>query len=766
MTKLMLMLCCLAVSLGVSAERLVLDICEKASDWRFHNGAEFPGAEGRIVSDPATGKLILYYDFSRGGKYVSAAPAAGLPSGVDSVTVELNAETAVNVSCRMVDADGRNFQSAARSLTPGRRELSWAVNGPWSSAWGGGTQAKPVAPKGFSLIFGTGAASGGKVGILSCRVDCSGKQNAAVVGEPSAFSGCGWQFSANWLPGVRGPVLQLNAENVTGSDLDVSFDFPADARPLVTRYTLSADRRRQSLMYVPPFSDGGNPHNIYQIAATFRDKQGNSISRVFKLTGSQASPVLLGATPLSSREIAESSFGVCCHFSYGTSGAFAGWRDYRRLTSMIAAAGFKWIRDGVRADQDAAGNFQVRQYDLDWIKLARQYQLAVILVIDMKADEPLEQCLKRIAAIVEQTKGLVTVYELGNEPNNFGNWLKKYGGTWNGKEKDGSTSPWVKAHLQYTNAAADLIKKLRPDAVTIGLGACAPTNIRYLDLGVTANLDGVVEHPYGFSLPPEKVPWGVNLEKRDGIKIGDADNTFAGLVNSYFDHFKRTGIKRSLWITEFGFTTYWFNGKNEKTMYLGYSEEAQAAYLPRRFIEGLTLPVKVACVYDFIDDYGSEPNKDEANFGIIRADFSPKPSYYAIQRMNALFNGFSHDRTAVVKVVSQPLHRGSLRSDLVRDWDKVDIKAGNEVKAFGFASPAAPDSRLLAVWSTLPFSGESNNRVATVTVKGWNGFAHPVAVDLLTGRSFDVPCKVDGDLLTLENLTLGNHPLVIRFFRD
>jgi len=134
--------------------------------------------------------------------------------------------------------------------------------------------------------------------------------------------------------------------------------------------------------------------------------------------------------------------------------------------------------------------------------------------------------------------------------------------------------------------------------------------------------------------------------------------------------------------------------------------------------------------------------------------------------MNALFNGFSHDRAAVVKVVSQPLHRGSVRADLVRDWDKVDIKAGNEVKAFGFASPSVSDSRLLAVWSTLPFSGESNNRVATVTVKGWNGFVRPVAVDLLTGRSFDVPCKVDGDLLTLENLTLGNHPLVIRFFRD
>lgn len=43
---------------------------------------------------------------------------------------------------------------------------------------------------------------------------------------------------------------------------------------------------------------------------------------------------------------------------------------------------------------------------------------------------------------------------------------------------------------------------------------------------------------------------------------------------------------RTVWITEFGFTGFWFDGKNETGLYAGFTEEAQAVYLVRRFIEG------------------------------------------------------------------------------------------------------------------------------------------------------------------------------------
>ena len=111
-----------------------------------------------------------------------------------------------------------------------------------------------------------------------------------------------------------------------------------------------------------------------------------------------------------------------------------------------------------------------------------------IAEINMSASETEEDFVARCRAIAEEMEGLVDVFELGNEPNNFGGWMKEYGGTWNGKEPDGSTSGWVKAHLKYTNAGADAIREVRPDATIIGLGAVAPTNFRYLDIGVTVTV--------------------------------------------------------------------------------------------------------------------------------------------------------------------------------------------------------------------------------------------------------------------------------------
>ena len=174
--------------------------------------------------------------------------------------------------------------------------------------------------------------------------------------------------------------------------------------------------------------------------------------------------------------------------------------------------------------------------------------------------------------------------------------------------------------------------------------ACAPTNFHYLTLDVTPNLDGVVEHPYTFSMPPETVPFGWGFEKRDGIRIGDREHTFAGLVRSYKEHFKKTGRDRQLWVTEFGFTSFWFNGKVEGRQYAGFSEQAQAEYLIRRFIESLALPIEVTCQYDFIDDYDSQESGEEANFGLLRSDFSrhallKRPELGHERLLDGLFGG-------------------------------------------------------------------------------------------------------------------------------
>ena len=112
----------------------------------------------------------------------------------------------------------------------------------------------------------------------------------------------------------------------------------------------------------------------------------------------------------------------------------------------------------------------------------------------MSADEPLDRFLERLAAIVRGSRGYVNVYELGNEPHNFGQWRQTFrhkgkDGSWNGYESDGTVSEWVRKHVEYTNAGADLIKKIAPDKTVIGLGSNTPTNFHALNLGVSPQLD-------------------------------------------------------------------------------------------------------------------------------------------------------------------------------------------------------------------------------------------------------------------------------------
>src|SRR5690606_1357554 len=224
-----------------------------------------------------------------------------------------------------------------------------------------------------------------------------------------------------------------------------------------------------------------------------------------------------------------------------------------------------------------------------------------------------------------------------------GGWRKAFGGTRNGKVDAASdeTAEWVKAHVRATNAGAEAIKAVRPDATVIGLGSPSCVNVRALREGLSTAVDGIVDHPYAFALPPELVPFGTGFAARDGVSIGDDGNTFLGLMAGLEAASREAGHPRSTWITEFGWPTYRFDGENEQGLYAAYSEAAQAAYLVRRHLLGLRAGVAVSCQYALLDDYGSAPGNAEANFGIIRGDGSVKPAYRAIARLCALVGGAS-----------------------------------------------------------------------------------------------------------------------------
>ncbi len=90
-----------------------------------------------------------------------------------------------------------------------------------------------------------------------------------------------------------------------------------------------------------------------------------------------------------------------------------------------------------------------------------------------------------------------------------------------------------------------------------------------------------------------------------------------------------------LQITETGYTT----AVNIQSGQPGVSERAQAKYLPRQLFEAWNRGVVRTFFYEFADER-AEPGLHDAkqHFGIIRADGTPKPAFYALRNLMSLFS--------------------------------------------------------------------------------------------------------------------------------
>ena len=314
----------------------------------------------------------------------------------------------------------------------------------------------------------------------------------------------------------------------------------------------------------------------------------------------------------------------------------------------------------------------------------------------------------------------------------------------------------------------DLIRELKPDAVVISGGYVTSSILRFLKNGISPNLNGITDHPYSAMTPPELYAFGTPFDGRDGVKAGGPNLHFSEVVQAFLRTFREIGRPDlSLWYTEFGYTTYLYGGQREKGKYTfaAYTEEAQAVYLVRRYLYCFTRPeIKAALQYDFLDDFQGRQFDPEANFGLLRADYSPKPAYFALQNLATFFNGVRSDSRldAQVKIEDQPLHRAGKRGQLL-DWDE-DGKAlmnADNIHARLFQT----DGGLrLAVWDARPVGGEFSPRFAEVRIAGKAASAgKTVGLDLLSGKRFDVPSFPDGNDLILK-LSIGSRPLAVTLF--
>jgi hypothetical protein len=92
------------------------------------------------------------------------------------------------------------------------------------------------------------------------------------------------------------------------------------------------------------------------------------------------------------------------------------------------------------------------------------------------------------------------------------------------------------------------------------------------------------------------------------------------------------GSKRIL-ATETGY----HNALNADSPHRGTSEEAAGVYIPRLYLDYFRRGVVRTFDYELIDEHPDQPRQNiEANFGLLRNDFSDKLAYVALKRLVAL----------------------------------------------------------------------------------------------------------------------------------
>jgi hypothetical protein len=64
------------------------------------------------------------------------------------------------------------------------------------------------------------------------------------------------------------------------------------------------------------------------------------------------------------------------------------------------------------------------------------------------------------------------------------------------------------------------------------------------------------------------------------------------------------------------------------------SERAAAIYLPRMLLNNYQIGIRRTFMYEFMNG-GTDPDDGEQNWGLVRSDGAPKPSYHAIRRLLA-----------------------------------------------------------------------------------------------------------------------------------
>lgn len=329
--------------------------------------------------------------------------------------------------------------------------------------------------------------------------------------------------------------------------------------------------------------------------------------------------------------------GVCTHLER----RHIGWKA-EALVPLIRDMGASMVRQGIvwGSVEREKGVYAIPEVSRDWVRRVAEAGLGVIPILCYGNDlyeNPLDPDAYANYAryMAKELRGApVVAWEIWNEPTNF-EFLKRYGGPWSAQPP----CEWADRFCELLAKGAAAIREVDDSTPIItNPGECQFAHMAATHPEVFALVDGVSHHSYPMRFPPETTPWGgAQVLERDGVSSADDRHGFESIWTTAQAHAReRLGREIQLYMTEYGYSTY--NHRRRPSIFCGYTEAAQEAYLARGVVLSLASGLRATCVYDFMDN-GVDPFEAEENFGLVRHEkygFEPKPSYAALSRLAGL----------------------------------------------------------------------------------------------------------------------------------
>jgi hypothetical protein len=304
--------------------------------------------------------------------------------------------------------------------------------------------------------------------------------------------------------------------------------------------------------------------------------------------------------------------GACTHFSQG--------KGLVELNlASLQRAGIRSIRDEVSWSAIEREKDKLLMPDRfnEYVRRVADMGVNVLLILDYsnryyddgdrpRSPEAIEGFCNYAEFVVKHFGRHVRLYEIWNEWD-IGIGLPQQ------HNKGGSAEDYVKL-LQ---AVYPRIKAADP-GVTVIAGACTSGAVHkgwledIVKLGALDSCDAISIHSYNYSDKfPERGPeacsaWMTGVQE---------------MLRKHHD-----GKDVPFYVTEMGWPTH--TGKH------GTDPELSASYLARLYLLARTSPsFKGLWWYDFQDD-GWNPQYNEDNFGLVRPDLTPKPSYHVMAHIS------------------------------------------------------------------------------------------------------------------------------------